>query len=110
MLTLYKALYSRVCISLAKRFIVPRGLHIRPGIEIMICDGRHHLCTVHVVNDMQYVVFDCCNVRCVHVLFFRTCFKVLYSQLWNVLHFYIPYGSRFLNCNKNKCFFWSFHH
>ena len=60
---------------------------------------------------MQYVVFDCCNVRCVDVLiFFRSCcFEVLYSQLWNVLHFYIPDGSRFLKCNKNRCFFWSFH-
>ena len=59
-----------MCISLAKRFIVPRVLHIRPGIEIMVSDGRHHLCAVHVVNDMQYVVFDCCNVHCVDVLFF----------------------------------------
>ena len=65
-----KALYFRVCISLAWRFIVPRGLHIRLGIEIMVWDGRHHLCAVHVVNDMQYVVFDCCNVHCVDVLFF----------------------------------------
>ena len=23
--------------------------------------------------------------------------------------FYIPDGSRFLKCNKNRCFFWSFH-
>ena len=76
----------------------------------MVWDGRHHLCAVHVVNDMQYVVFDCCNVRCVDVLFFQTCFEVLYSQLWNVLHFYIPDGSRFLKCNKDRCFFWSFHH
>ena len=59
-----------MCISLAKRFIVPRVLHIRPGIEIMVSDGRHHLCAVRVVNDMQCVVFDCCNVRCVDVLFF----------------------------------------
>ena len=59
-----------VCDSLAKRFIVPRGLHIRLGIEIMVWDGRHHLCAVHVVNDIQCVVFDCCNVRCVDVLFF----------------------------------------
>ena len=42
--------------------------------------------------------------------FFRTgCFEVLYSQLWNVLHFYVPDGSRFFKCNKNRCFFWSFH-
>ena len=58
-----------MCISLAKRFIVPRVLHIRPGIEIMVCAGRRHLCAVHVVNDMQCVVFNCCNVRCVDVLF-----------------------------------------
>ena len=56
-----------MCISLAKRFIVPRVLHIKLGIEIMVCDGRHHLCAVHVVNDIQYV-FDCCNVCCVDVL------------------------------------------
>ena len=67
---LYKALYFRVCISLARRFIVPRVLHIRLGIEIMVWDGRHPLCAVHVVNDMQYVVFDCCNVCCVDVIFF----------------------------------------
>ena len=87
---LYKALYFRVCISLAKRFIVPQGLHIRLGIEIMVFwVGRHHLCAVHVINDRQYVVFDCCNVYCVDVyLFFRICcFEVLYDQLWNVLHF-----------------------
>ena len=43
--------------------------------------------------------------------FFRPCcFEVLYGQLWNVLHFYVPDGSRFLKCNKNRCFFWSFHH
>ena len=108
---LYKALYFRVCISLARRFIVPRVLHIRLGIEIMVWDGRHPLCAVHVVNDMQYVVFDCCNVCCVDVIFFRTrCFEVLYSQLWNVLHFYVPDGSRFFKCNKSRCFFWSFHH
>ena len=59
-----------MCISLARRFIVPRGLHIRLGTEIIVWDGRHHLCAVHVVNDMQYVVFDCCNVRCVDVFFF----------------------------------------
>ena len=41
--------------------------------------------------------------------FFRTCcFEVLYSQLWNVLHFYIPDGSRFLKCNKNRCVFLEF--
>ena len=51
-----------MCISLVRCFIVPQGLHIRLGIEIMVWDGRHHLCAVHVVNDMQYVVFDCCNV------------------------------------------------
>ena len=67
---IFKALYFRVCFSLARCFIVPRDLHIRLGIEIMVCDGRHHLCAVHVVNDMQYVIFDCCNVRCVDVLFF----------------------------------------
>ena len=33
---LYKALYFRVCISLARHFIVPRGLHISLGIEIMV--------------------------------------------------------------------------
>jgi len=43
--------------------------------------------------------------------FSRTCcFEVLYGQLWNVLHFYVPDGSRFLKSNKNRCFFWSFHH
>ena len=40
---------------------------------------------------MQYVVFDGCNVCCVIILFsfsFRIrCFEVLYSQLWNVVHF-----------------------
>ena len=42
--------------------------------------------------------------------FFRTCcFEVLYRQLWNVLHFYVPDGSRFFNRNKNRGFFWSFH-
>ena len=42
--------------------------------------------------------------------FFRTCcFEVLYCQLRNVLHFYIPGGSRFFSCNKNRCFFGSFH-
>ena len=56
-----------MCISLARCFIVPRGLHIRLGIEIMVGDGRHHLCAVHVVNDMQCVVFYCCNVCCVDV-------------------------------------------
>ena len=48
-----------------------------------------------MVNDMQYVVFDGCNVCCVIILFsfsflfsFRIrCFEVLYSQLWNVVHF-----------------------
>ena len=35
--------------------------------------------------------------------FFQTyCFEVLYSQLWNVLHFYIQSGSRFFKCNKNR--------
>ena len=39
--------------------------------------------------------------------FFRTCcFEVLYSQLWNVLHFYVPDGK----CNKNRRSFWIFHH
>ena len=33
---LYKDLYSRVCIFLAKLSIVPRGFHIRSGIEIMV--------------------------------------------------------------------------
>ena len=60
---------------------------------------------------MQYVVFTCCNVCCVNVIFFRTCcFEVLYGQLWNVLHFYVPDGNRFLKCNKNRCFLWSFYH
>ena len=36
-----------------------RGLHIRLGIEIMVWDGRHPLCAVHVVNDMQYM----CSIR-----------------------------------------------
>ena len=68
------------------------------------------MCAVHVVNDMQYVVYDCCNVRCVDVLFFLTCcFEVLYGQLWNVFHFYVQDGNRYLKCNKNRCFFWSFH-
>ena len=57
-------------ISLARRFIVPRGLHIRLDTEIMVSDGRHHLCAVHVVNDIQYAVFDCCDVCCVDVLLF----------------------------------------
>ena len=40
--------------------------------------------------------------------FFRTCcFEVLYSQLWNVPHPRWQY--RFFKCNKNRCFFWSFH-
>ena len=30
--------------------------------------------------------------------------------MWNVLYFHVPDGSRFLKCNKNRCFFWSFHH
>ena len=25
-------------------------------------------------------------------------------QLWNVLHFYVPDGSRFFKCNKNRYF------
>ena len=54
-----KALYFRVCISLARCFIVPRGPHIKLDVEIRIRDGEHHMCVVHVVNDMQYVVFDC---------------------------------------------------
>ena len=36
-ISLYKALYFRVCISLARCFIVLQGLHIRLGIEIMVC-------------------------------------------------------------------------
>ena len=67
---LYKALYFHVCISLARHFIIPQGLHIRLGIEIMVWDGRHHLCAIHVVNDMHCVIFDCCNVCCVDVLIF----------------------------------------
>ena len=35
-LYIYKAPYCRVCISLARRFIVPQVLHIRLGIEIMV--------------------------------------------------------------------------
>ena len=69
-----------MCISLVRRFIVPRGFHIRLGTEIMVWDGRHHLCAVHVVNNMQYVVFDCCRVCCIDVCVFRTCFQVLYSH------------------------------
>ena len=30
--------------------------------------------------------------------------------MWNVLHFYISDGSRFLKCSKNRGFFWTFHH
>ena len=57
---------------------------------------------------MQYSVVAMCAVLMFY--FFRTCcFEVLYGQLWNVLHFYIPGGSRLLKCNKNRCFFWSFH-
>ena len=38
--------------------------------------------------------------------FFQTCcFEVLYGQLWNVLHFYVPDGRRFFKCNKNRCSF-----
>ena len=64
-----------MCIFLSRRFIVPRVLHIRLGTEIMVSDGRHHLCAVHVVNDMQYVVFDCCNVCCADGFFFRFFFE-----------------------------------
>ena len=39
----YKALYFRMCISLAKCFIVPQGLHIRPGIEIMVVPRGLHI-------------------------------------------------------------------
>ena len=52
-------------------------------------------------------LLQCALCRCIKKN--RTCFEVLYSQLWNVLHFYFPGGSRFFNCNKNRCFFWSFH-
>ena len=45
----------------------------------MVWDGRHHLCAVHVVNDMQCVVFDCCDVCCVddiYICFWTCCFEV----------------------------------
>ena len=63
-----------MCISPARRFTVPWSLHIRLGIEIMVCDGSHHFCAVRVVNDMYYVVFivvafDYCNMCCVDGLF-----------------------------------------
>ena len=105
--------YFRVCTPLARRSIVLRGLHIRLRIEIMVWDGRRHLCAVHVANDMQYVVHDSIVAMCAVLKFnfFRTCcFEILYGQLWNVLHFYVPNGSRFFKCNKNRCFFWSFYH
>ena len=59
-----------MCISLARHFTLLQGLHIRLGIEIMVWDGRHHLCAIHVVNGMHCVVFDCCDVCCVDVLLF----------------------------------------
>ena len=100
-----------MCISLAKRFIVPWVPHIRLGIENMVWDGRHHLCAVHVVNDMRYVVFDCCNVYCVDVLFFKhVVLRSCTANCGTSSHFYIPDGSRVLKCNKNRYFFWSFHH
>ena len=40
--------------------------------------------------------------------FQRCCFEVLYGQLWNVLHIYVPDGGRFLKFNKNRCFFLGF--
>ena len=97
-----------VCISLARRFIVPRGLHIRLGIEIMVWDGRHHLCAVQVVNGRHYVVFDCCNVCCVEVLLFfehvvlRSCTascgtsSIFMSQMavgfWNAIKTDVSFG------------------
>ena len=95
-----------MCISLARRFIVPWGLHIRLGIEIMVRDGRHHLCAIHVVHDMQCVVSDCCDVCCVDVLLFQTCcFEVLYSQLWNVLHFMSQTAVGFWNAIRTDVYF-----
>ena len=94
-----------MCISLARRFIIPRGLHIRLGIEIMVWDGRHHLCEVHVVNDMQYVVCDCCDVYCVDLLFSNMLFWVLYGQLWNVLHFISQMAVGFWNAIRTDVSF-----
>ena len=57
---------------------------------------------------MLYSIVAMCAVLMFY--FFRTCcFGVLYGQLWNVVHFYVPDGSRFFKCNKNRCFFLSFH-
>ena len=103
-----------MCISLARRFIVPRGLHIRLGTEIMVWDGRHHLCTVHVVNDMQYAVFICCNVRCVDFFLFffehvvlRSCTascrtsSIFVSQMavgfWNAIRTDVSFGVFIIN-------------
>ena len=104
-------LYIRPCIFVC---IVPRGLHIRPGIEIMVWDGRHHLYAVHVVNDMQCVVFDCCNVRCVDVLFsehvvLRCCTancgtsSIFMSQIANAIRTDISFGF-FITYTRNPVF------
>ena len=112
-----------MCISLARRFIVPRGLHTRLGIEIMVWGGRHHLCAVHVVHDMQYSIVAMCSVLgcfvCVfssfseHVVL-RSCTascgtsSIFISQMaaafWNAIRTDVSFGVFIIN-TRNPVFY-----
>ena len=51
------------------------------------------MCAVHVVNDSHAIcgirLLQCVLCSCFVFVFQICCFEVLYSQLWNVLHFFM---------------------
>ena len=71
---------------------------------IMVWDGRHHLCAVHVVDDIQYVVSEMCAVLMFY-FFWNMLFWSLVQPIVKQPPFYVPDGSRFFKCNKNRCSF-----
>ena len=101
-----------MCISLARRFTDRtagpshkalywnHGLRWQTSLVYRSCGKWHAICSIWLLQ----------CVLCwwgFLLLFFE---HVILRSNWNVLHFYIPDGSRFLKCSKNRCFFWSFHY
>ena len=95
-----------VCISLARRFNVPRGLHIRLGIEIMVWNGRHHLIVCRSCGKWHAV----CGIRllqCVLCWFF---FFLIFFFFFE----HVVLRSCTANCGTSSifcpgCFFRRFH-